>query len=79
MGDTIDAADCELAARQERVLGFNRLLCEHCARLGVEYMDCFDEMTEGVPRLACSSQPTATTPPPHRPHTATTLPPYRPP
>lgn len=47
VGATIEAADCDLAARQERVIGFNRLLKENCEALGVEYMDCFDEMTSG--------------------------------
>ena len=47
MGSTIEAADCELLARQERVIYFNGLLKKHCADLGVEYIDIFDEMTEG--------------------------------
>ena len=47
MGSTIEAADCELLARQECVIYFNGLLKKHCADLGVEYIDVFDEMTEG--------------------------------
>ena len=48
VGATIEAADCELLARQERVIHFNGLLKKHCAELGVEYIDIFDEMTEGA-------------------------------
>ena len=58
MGATIEAADCELLARQERVIHFNGLLKKHCAELGVEYIDIFDEMTEGaLPTTTCHLQP----------------------
>ena len=76
VGATIEAADCELLARQERVIHFNGLLKKHCAELGVEYIDIFDEMTEAryllltstchLLPLATYRLPTASLPPPYR-------------